>query len=165
MVKGRTTPTRLPRVLAISSGGGHWVELRRLRAAWEGCDVTYAAAHPDYRTEVEADAPGEPVKFFSFVEANRWQKFRLLCQVIGVLWIVLRVRPDVIVSTGASCGYFAVRLGRVLCGARTIWIQSIADTEGMSMSGKYVGGHVDLWLTQWEHLARPEGPHYYGSVL
>jgi len=35
----------------------------------------------------------------------------------------------------------------------------------LSLSGRRVGPWADLWLTQWEHLARPEGPEYRGSVL
>jgi UDP-N-acetylglucosamine:LPS N-acetylglucosamine transferase len=165
--QGSTSTARDKRVLAISSGGGHWVELRRLRAAWSGCDVAYATAHPGYRAEVEAepDPGGGRVRFFSFLEANRWQKVRMIGQLAGIIWILIRVRPHVIVSTGSSPGFFAVRLGRMLLGSRTIWIQSIADTEGMSLSGQLAGKHADLWLTQWEHLAKPEGPHYHGSVL
>ena len=157
------------RVLAISSGGGHWIELRRLRPAWQGCNVTYATAHPGYREEVEAepDPEGARVRFFWFPEANRWQKLRLAGQLLTIIWILIRVRPQVIVSTGSSPGYFAVRLGRMLLGARTIWIQSIADTEGMSLSGQLAGKHADLWLTQWAHLAQKEknGPRCEGSVI
>ncbi|MCI5150914.1 MAG: UDP-N-acetylglucosamine--LPS N-acetylglucosamine transferase, partial [Candidatus Electrothrix sp. MAN1_4] len=50
-------------------------------------------------------------------------------------------------------------------GARTIWIDSIANSDKLSMSGQKVGKYADLWLTQWEHLARPEGPHYHGTVI
>ena len=162
---GASAGAELPRVLAISSGGGHWVELRRLRAAWAGCDVTYVTADPGYRAEVEADPEGARIRFFSILEANRWQKIRMLGQLLGILWILLRVRPEVIVSTGSSPGYFAFRFGRMFFKARTIWIQSIADTEGVSLSGQLAGKHADLWLTQWKHLAKPEGPHYRGSVL
>lgn len=158
---------RRPRVMAISSGGGHWVELRRIRPAWVGCDVTYVTTHQGYRAEVEAelDPEGARVQFFKVLEANRWRKFRLLGQLLGVLWILIIVRPEVIVSTGASAGYFAIRFGKMLFGARTIWIQSIADTESVSLSGEFVKQHADLWLTQWEHLAKEDGPLYYGSVI
>jgi hypothetical protein len=33
------------------------------------------------------------------------------------------------------------------------------------MAGVRVGRHADLWLTQWPHLSRPDGPHYGGAVL
>ncbi len=39
---------RRVRVLAVASGGGHWVQLLRLRPAWEGCDVAYATVHREF---------------------------------------------------------------------------------------------------------------------
>jgi hypothetical protein len=41
----------------------------------------------------------------------------------------------------------------------------MANAEALSLSGEMAGRHADLWLTQWQHLARPEGPEYRGSVL
>jgi UDP-N-acetylglucosamine:LPS N-acetylglucosamine transferase len=99
-----------------------------------------------------------------FVEANRWQKARLLRQAWQLVSILRRVRPDAIVTTGAAPGYLAIRLGR-LFGARGCWIDSIANPEELSLSGQRVGPHADLWLTQWPELARPDGPQYRGSVL
>ena len=45
-----------------------------------------------------------------------------------MLGLLLRHRPDVIVTTGAAPGYFALRFGKLL-GARTIWIDSMANAE------------------------------------
>ncbi len=159
--------SRKPRVLAISSGGGHWVELRRLARAFEGCDVTWCTTHPDYGNELLDDLPAgaPPPRYFSVLEANRLQKINMIGQFFGVIWVLLRVRPDTIVSTGSSPGFFAVCLGKIVLRSRTVWVQSIADTEGMSMSGTLVRRFADLYLTQWEHLARPEGPHFCGSVV
>lgn len=158
------------KVLAIASGGGHWVQLRRLRPAWRGCAVAYVTTHPGYRAEIAADRPEDGVpapRFFTIPDANRWQKLRLVRQLAAIAWIVLRTRPHAIVTTGAAPGYFAIRLGR-LVGARTIWVDSIANAEELSLSGRRAGPHVDLWLTQWEHLAAPAGgagPHFRGAVL
>ena len=102
--------------------------------------------------------------FHTVVEANRWQKWRLVKQLLGIAFILIRYRPDVVISTGAAPGYFALRLARLI-GARTIWIDSMANAEELSLSGQRIGKHADLWLTQWEHLAKPEGPQYLGSVL
>ncbi|MBZ0171717.1 MAG: hypothetical protein K8E66_05000, partial [Phycisphaerales bacterium] len=73
-------------------------------------------------------------------------------------------RPGVIISTGAAPGYFAFRIGKLL-GAHTVWIDSIANVERLSMTGELVRTHADLWLTQWEHLATPSGPSFRGSVI
>lgn len=97
-------------------------------------------------------------------DANMWQKLALLRMFAEVFWVVLRVRPDVIVTTGAAPGFAAVVWGRLL-GARTVWIDSIANSETLSTSGAKVGRFAHVWLTQWEHLARPGGPSHWGSVL
>lgn len=150
------------KVLAIASGGGHWVQLRRMRTAWAGCDTVWVTTHPGYRAEVEGD--GDRARFHAVTDANRWQKGRLVRQLWQIFRIVLRERPDVVVTTGAAPGYFALRLGR-LFGARTAWIDSIANAEELSLSGRRAGPHADLWLTQWPHLADEGGPEHRGAVL
>jgi len=146
------------RVLAIASGGGHWVQLLRLRPAFEGCRVTYVTVRGSYRSDV----PGE--RFRVINDATRWNKVGLVKMCLRIAWIVLRERPHAVVSTGAAPGYFAIRMGRLL-GARTVWVDSIANAEELSMTGQMVGRHAGLWLTQWEHLSGPEGPRYAGAVV
>lgn len=148
----------MKKILAISSGGGHWVQLLRLRPAFEGHYVVFATVSEGYRTDVQ----GAPFRVIS--DATRWEKGRLLWCALQVLWILLRERPDVILSTGAAPGYLAIRLGRWV-GAKTVWLDSIANVERLSLSGKQIGRHVDLWLTQWPHLAEPKGPQFRGSIL
>lgn len=147
-----------PRVLAVSSGGGHWVQILRIKHAFEACDVAFVTVHASYRAQV----PGQ--RFYLVNDANRWTKLGLVKAACRLARIVWRERPDVVISTGAAPGYLALRLGR-LFGARTIWLDSIANVETLSMSGSHAGRFADLWLTQWPHLARPNGPHYTGSVL
>ena len=160
-VLGETEPgngTRRKKVLAVSSGGGHWVQMMRLTSVLCAHDVVFATVNKAYG----CDVPG--AKVYAVVDATAWNKLKLLLQAIEVLLILLRVRPDVVVSTGAAPGYFAIRLGKLL-GARTIWIDSIANVERLSMSGARIGEYADLWLTQWPHLALDSGPAYRGAVV
>ena len=152
-------PDKKTKVLAISSGGGHWVQLLRLRPAFANCDVVFATVKEGYRANIE---PGADFRLIP--DANRWNKLRLLRVLFAVFRLIWRERPDVVITTGAAPGYFAIRIGN-LFGARTIWVDSIANGEELSLSGNKAGPHASLWLTQWAHLARPEGPHYKGSVL
>lgn len=159
--------TQQRRILAISSGGGHWVQLFRMRQAWDGHKVTYATAAPGLSDMLSADAAqrGLPCPaYFVIPEANRWQKVKMVKVLLSIAFLVFRIRPHVVVSTGASQGYFALRIGKIL-GAKTIWIDSIANAEEISMSGRLVRPYADVWLTQWEHLAVPEGPRFEGAVL
>jgi len=159
--------SRLPKVMAVASSGGHWVQLMRLRKAWDGLEVIYMTTEPGLSDVVKTMAMHEgnpPPCFAAVIDANLSEKGCLLRQLVQVVFVVLRHRPDVIITTGAAPGYFALRLGKLL-GARTIWIDSMANAEQLSKSGQEIGRHADLWLTQWEHLARPEGPHFMGAVL
>ncbi|MEM7234346.1 MAG: UDP-N-acetylglucosamine--LPS N-acetylglucosamine transferase [Planctomycetota bacterium] len=151
-------PKKSKRILAVSSGGGHWVQLRRLSSAFDGHDVTYATVSKNYESDVRG------ARFFAIRDGTRWDKWALIVMMLQILWILIRIRPHVVVSTGAAPGYFALTLGK-LFRARTIWLDSMANVEELSMSGKKAGRFADLWLTQWPHLARPEGPQFRGEVL
>lgn len=153
-----STPTRRRRVLAIASSGGHWVQLQRIRPAFEGHDVVYASVRPEDGNDVA------PAPYHVIPDATRWAKLRFAWMAIRVVWLVLRVRPDVIISTGAAPGYVAVRVAPIV-RARSCWIDSIANADELSESGRRIGPRTDLWLTQWPELAQPDGPRYLGSVL
>jgi len=153
------TGPRKKKVLALSSGGGHWVQLLRLRPAFDGSDVTFATTRPGFAADLE---PGS--KFRVIPDCNRTKRLEMVVCAVSILFLLARLRPDVVVSTGAAPGYFAIWFARLL-RIRTVWVDSVANAEELSLSGQRAGRHADLWLTQWEHLARPEGPRYFGSVL
>ena len=146
------------RVLAVASKGGHWLQLLRLRQVWADQDVHFISNDPQLAHHV----PGQ--KFSAVLDASMDSKPRLLLLAAQMFWKVLVLRPDVVISTGAAPGYFAVLWGRLL-GAKTVWVDSIANAETLSLSGSKVGRIVDVWLTQWPEVARENGPEYRGSVF
>src|SRR3954449_5443371 len=149
--------SRPRRVLAVASSGGHWTQLRRLEPAFEGHDVAWLTTHPGHRAEVA------PARFHTVADANRRSKSALLRSALKIGLVLLRERPDVVVSTGAAPGYLAIRGARLL-GARTVWIDSVANVDELSLSGRLASEKADLCLTQWPHLAGG-GVGYRGAVL
>ena len=148
----------MPRVVAIASGGGHWIQLRRLRPLLDDLDTRYVSVNVSYGHDVAAD------RFHVVRDGSRWTKLALVVQALQVFWLVLRLRPDVVLSTGAAPGFFGLFFGKLL-GARTVWLDSLANVDEVSLSGRLARRFADLWLTQWPHLARPGGPQYAGAVL
>lgn len=146
------------KILALSSGGGHWVQLRRVIPAFDGHCVVYATVNRHYKTEVGS------ARFYEVVDVTRWNKAKWVIATAQLLRILLRERPNVVISTGALPGYLGLRLAKVL-GKKTIWLDSIANVEELSMSGQHIGKYADLWLTQWPHLANNQAPEYAGQVL
>ncbi len=145
------------KVLAVSSGGGHWIELLRLRPAFDAVDVTFVTTNPEYKSMVQGS------NFCAVCEATRHQKLRMVWLTLQIFWILVRERPSCIITTGAAPGYFAVRLGKLL-GIRTLWIDSMANAEELSLSGQLASKYADKVLTQWSHLATPSIEHH-GAVI
>jgi UDP-N-acetylglucosamine:LPS N-acetylglucosamine transferase len=118
-----------------------------------------------YATTIEGMAERAGLSDVAIVtDFNRKQPLRALICFFEAFRLVLRVKPHVVLSTGAAPGFFVLLIGK-LSGAKTIWIDSAANAERLSMSGRLAGAFADLWLTQWEHLSTPSGPHYVGAVL
>lgn len=157
MTQQTSRPARR-RILAAASTGGHWEQLMLLAPALEGGEVTFACTDP--RQAEGRDLPA----FVALSDYNQNQPLRLLAGLAETFGIVRRLRPDVVISTGAAPGLLCLLWGRAF-GARTIWIDSIANSEQLSLSGKLARRICHVVLTQWEHLARDDGPAYWGSVL
>lgn len=151
-------PDKPPHILAIASRGGHWVQLLRLNSAFKGATVTYASS----QRELASTVPGH--RFLHFPDANRDKKTALFLQVLKIMWIVIITRPNIIVSTGASCGFIAAAVGR-LFGAKALFVDSIANAEELSLSAKLSIKVANQVLTQWPHLAQSQRIMYKGSVL
>lgn len=146
------------RVLAIASGGGHWVQLRRLAPAFADTEVIWVNRDPASAAEVA------PARFYVIGEASRAQKLGVLKVAAQAFWLLLRTRPAVIVTTGAAPGLLTLALGKTLFRARTIWIDSIANVETLSGSGRLARRFADIRLTQWPDLVE-EGVEHWGAVL
>lgn len=146
------------RILAIASGGGHWQQLMLMRPAFDQHDVTFATTIPGLPEQFDA-APAVIVP-----DCNRHERIATLRSAAALLTLILRKRPHVVISTGALPGVIALAFGRMI-GAKTIWVDSIANAEEMSLSGKVAGKVAHLWLSQWENVAQEAGADYAGAVL
>lgn len=152
-----SSPTR--RVLAIASGGGHWVQMQRLRPAFEGFDVAYVSVYPDYSEDLGG------ARFYLVPDVSRASIGKLLLLIPRFIAIMLKERPHVVITTGSFPGLIGIAIAKILLRARTIWIDSIANCERMSSSGRQARRFADQWLTQWPELEAAGGPKYWGAVL
>lgn len=145
------------RIVAIASGGGHWIQLQRVIPAFEGQEIIYISTHASFADTVKGN------KFYTVPDASRWNKFKLMLVGYKVSEIIFKIRPDVIISTGAAPGVMAILAGKLL-GAKTIWLDSIANVEKISLSAKLVLRIADRVYTQWPDLATNK-IIYSGNVL
>ena len=145
--------------MVACSGGGHWVQMRRILPAFEGMEVAFVGV------EERMDADLGAARYYRIANVTR----RNPAAIPGILFALARAiraeRPDLVITTGAAPGLLALVMAKLLRQGRTIWIDSIANTEKLSLSGRMARPVADAWLVQWEHLSRPGGPAYWGAVL
>ena len=124
------SPSGAPRrVIAIASGGGHWQQLMLMRPAFAHHNVLYLTTLQGLPEQFGA-APARIIP-----DCNRDEKIAIMRTGFALLRHVLGHRPHVVISTGALPGVMALALARLI-GARTIWVDSVANAEEMSMSGR-----------------------------
>lgn len=145
-------------MLAVASGGGHWQQLMRLRPAFDHHRAIYVTTNRAYA----ADVPGSVLHVVT--DANRSEPVALMRTALEMLALVAKTRPHTVISTGAAPGLLALLCGK-LVGAKTIWVDSIANAEAVSLSGRLALRFADVVLTQWPHLAAPAGAQHHGSIL
>jgi UDP-N-acetylglucosamine:LPS N-acetylglucosamine transferase len=148
------------KICLAASAGGHLTQLLKLARCWAEYDAIFV-------TTGEAVA-GELAKrgvVYVVGECNRSMLFKTVCVFLRCVKIVLKERPDVILSTGAATGCMLCFLGK-LRGAKVVWMDSITNTEKLSLSGRMVRHIADLFLVQWPQLvAKYKNVEYVGSVI
>lgn len=66
--------------------------------------------------------------------------------------ILRKVKPVAVFTTGAAPGLTCLMAAK-LCGIKTIWIDSVANVEHLSASGRIAHKFVSRVYTQWPDLA------------
>lgn len=132
----------------VSSSGGHWEELMCLRSIAEEHDTFYV-------TEEGGQAGDSSLKhLYLLPQINRRQKDfcrRFLKLLVSAGKIMLREKPDVVVTTGALISFPFCLYGKLM-GAKVIYLESFARVNDRSLTGKLVYPFADLFLVQWESL-------------
>lgn len=152
------------KLVAGASTGGHVNELLVLLAAANTWPIEPTAYVTSMAIGVKSFASfGKPVHVLG--EADRTKPFGSL----AVLWRAFRVawqlRPNVVVTTGSAPLALFCFWAWVL-GARIVWIDSVAQVEKMSMSGRFVRLFADLCLVQWPDVAKQyPGVEYAGELF
>ena len=147
------------KVLVVASGGGHWIQMLRLRPALEGLDVAFVSVDAMYADEVPQH------RFYAVRDVTRWDRWRLAILVAQLIRVLMTERPGIVLTTGSAPGVIALALAKFLLRSKTIWIDSMANCKEMSFSGRQAGRFADVWLTQWPQLEQRNGPHFWGAVL
>ena len=85
---------------------------------------------------------------------------------VSVFWILIKEKPNLVISTGAEIAIPAVYLARLL-RIKTIFIESWTRVERPTGTGKIVYPVSNVFLVQWERLLAKYGgkARYEGAIV
>ena len=135
------------KIFAVASIGGHWIQLLRIvKPLEERYEVVYLCTHSKCDTMVEGH------KFYQITDYNRWDAWKIIPSFFRQMKIIKKEHPNVIITTGAAPGLTCLLAGKLL-GKKTIWIDSIANVQHLSVSGRIASHFASRIYTQWKDLS------------
>lgn len=146
------------KILAVASIGGHWIQLLRIaKPMEEKYEVVYLCTHPKCATMVEGH------QFIQIEDYSRWDAWKMVPSFFSLLKIIRKEKPDAILTTGAAPGLMCILAGKVL-GKKTVWVDSIANVQHLSASGRIATKFASKVYTQWQDLATTRIT-YAGNII
>ena len=145
------------KVALLCSRGGHLQEMMDLEPAWSKYDHFFVT----YDSERTHDMP---IK--KYLVYPPWESMiRFLWTLFIAIGRVFGERPDVLISAGMGWVDIFMFPFCKLLGVYTIYIESAANVNSISGTGKLVRKFADEFMVQWEELAEKIGADYHGGIL
>ena len=140
----------MKKVLMVASSGGHMEELTRLKKVISKYDCCWVTENNDFQTY------GDNVQINYYVpQVNRRELLfpaKFLYVSLKALYIILKEKPDFVISTGALISYPFCRIAKWM-GKKVIFIESFARVNELSMTGRLLYNHVNRFIVQWPELS------------
>ncbi len=144
----------MAKIMFISSMGGHLSELLQL-------DKLILKNNSYVVTEKSNSTLFLKEKYknvFYLISGSKdYQKFlypfRLLGNCFKSLFLYLKIRPDYIITTGAHIAGPMCCIGKIF-GSKIIFIETFANMESKTITGRLVYKFADYFVVQWEDMLK-----------
>ncbi len=151
------------KVMFISSVGGHLTQLLELREIFDNYDYilvtekTGVTKNMINKYNMEYLVYGSRKYLFKYL-------FIFLFNIFKSLFLFIKYRPKVIVTTGTHTAVPMCYIGR-LFGRKVIFIESFAKRTSPTLAGRLVYPIASTFVVQWESMLKyyPKA-HYWGGI-
>ena len=155
----------MKKVLFISSTGGHLNELLQLKSIMNKYDsyiITEKTKSPislkeEYKDKISYLIYGTKHNMLTY-------PFKLLANCFKSLYFYFKIKPDVIVTTGAHSAGPMCCIGKIF-GSKIIYIETFANIHSKTVTGRIVYKFADLFIVQWESMLKLYPKAIYGGWI
>lgn len=144
----------MKKVLFISSTGGHLNELLQLKKIYDKYDsyiITEKTKSNDnlkkiYKDRIHFLIYGTKHHPFTYI-------FKLIINTFLSLYYYIKIRPRVIITTGAHTAGPICLIGKIF-GSKIIYIETFANINSKTVTGRIIYHFADLFIVQWESMLK-----------
>ena len=156
---------KLKKVLFISSTGGHLSELLELSPLFS--KYNYEIITEKTKSNIKLrDTYGKKINFLIYGTKDHklTYPFKLLANCFISFYHYIRFRPDYIITTGAHTAGPMCCIGKIL-SSKIIFIESFANIETKTITGKLIYNFSDLFIVQWKNMLKLYPKAIYGGWI
>ncbi len=142
----------MKKVMFISSTGGHLDEIMQLKPLFKKYDY-HIVTEKDKMTVKLKEQYGKKISYLVYGTRNKMISyiFKLTYNCILSLGMYIKYRPKYIVTTGAHTAGPMCCIGKIF-GSKIIYIETFANINKKTITGKIIYHFADLFIVQWEEM-------------
>ena len=155
----------MKKVLFISSTGGHLNELLQLSPLFDKYDYNIIT-EKDKATASLKNKYGKKINYLLYGTRKKPLKyfFVFIINFFKSLFLYIKIRPKYIISTGAHTAVAMCYIGK-LFGSKIIFIETFANINTKTLTGKLIYPISNLFIVQWEEMLKLYPKAIYGGSI
>ena len=155
----------MKKVLFISSTGGHLTELLELRKLFKKYNYHIITEKTKSNEKLQEQYPNKVNYLLYCTKHSKFKyPFVLLLNCFISLFYYIKLRPDAIVTTGTHTAGPMCCLGKIF-GSKIIYIETFANMNTKTSTGKLIYKFADLFIVQWESMLEIYPNAVYGGWI
>lgn len=144
----------MKKILFISSTGGHLSELLQLKPMFKKYDYhivtektkSTLSLKKEYKDKIDYLVYGTKDHLFTYI-------FKFIFNIFKSFYLYIKIRPKIIITTGTHTAVPMCYIGK-LFRSKIIFIETFANINTKTLSGRLVYPISDLFIIQWEELEK-----------
>ena len=155
----------MKKVLFVSSTGGHLNELLQLEPMFNKYNYSIIT-EKDKSTIYLKEIYGSKVNYLIYGTRKKIIKyfFIFIFNLFKSIFLYFKIRPKYIVSTGTHTAVPICYIGK-LFGSKIIFIETFANINTKTLSGKLIYPISNLFIVQWEEMLKLYPKAIYGGSI
>lgn len=155
----------MKRILFIASTGGHLNELLQLKVLFKEYN-SYLITEKDISTQGLQIDGIKKIRYLTYGTRSKIlvYPFIFIYNCFKSLFYYFKIKPKVIITTGTHTAVPMCYIGKIF-GSKIIFIETFANRNTKTLSGRMVYPISDLFIVQWKEMQQLYPKSVYGGAI